>query len=477
MDENKKTFYITTPIFYPNAELHMGHAYTTILCDILARYHRLQDEETYFLTGSDEHTEKVIRAANKVGEEPAAYLNTIIAKFKDLYGKLDISYDQFIRTSDRDIHWPGAQMMWRQLVEAGDIYKSAYSGLYCVGHEAFMTEKELVDGKCPDHNEAPEVIEEENYFFRLSKYTDIVKEKIEKDELRILPPERKNEILALLNNGLEDISFSRPKEKMTMGIPVPDDPEQIMYVWCDALTNYITALGYGRETELFHTFWPANIHVVGKDILRFHTAIWPAMLLAAGLPLPKTVLVHGMITSGGKKMSKTLGNVINPNELIDTYGAEAVRYFLARHISVFNDGDITKERFHEAYTADLVNGIGNLTNRILKMSETHLIDGVEMQEDVPPVEYMQAFSDANVPEATTYVWSRIAELDQKIQETEPFKLVKTDPEKAQEIIRKLVIGLHEIAVLLAPILPQTSDKIRDAIAKNKKPEEPLFGRV
>ncbi|PCI30248.1 methionine--tRNA ligase [Candidatus Wolfebacteria bacterium] len=476
MAKEKNTFYITTPIFYPNAELHMGGAYTTTLCDILARYNRAQGKEVYFLTGADENTEKVVRAAESAGEETGAYLNSIVAKFKDLFGLLNIEYDQFIRTSDKENHWPGAKLVWRQLEEAGDIYKSSYNGLYCVGHEAFMTEKDLVDGKCPDHNEEPQVIEEENYFFRLSKYTEVLKEKIESDELVILPSERKNEILSLLNDGLEDISFSRPKDKVTLGIPVPNDPEQVMYVWCDALTNYISALGYGRESQLFDKFWPANVHVIGKDILRFHAAIWPAMLLSAGLPLPKTILVHGMITSGGKKMSKTLGNVIDPTNLIDTHGGEAVRYFLARHISTFNDGDITTERFHDAYTADLVNGIGNLTNRILKMSETHLTSGVVLDDVVYPEEYDSAFRENNVQKATEYVWKQIGDLDQKIQDTEPFKLVKEDVEKAKTLIEELVQELNVIAILLVPILPETSEKIIAAIKENKKPEEPLFPR-
>ena len=338
----QKTFYITTPIFYPNANLHLGHAYNTTLVDILARYHRLKGDDVYLLTGADENTEKVVRAASLAGVETKAYLDAIVANFKSLFQRLNISYDQFIRTSDEKVHFPGAQKMWQRLVEAGDIEKRSYEGLYCVGHEAFITEKDLVSGKCPDHGETPQRLREENYFFRLSKYTKTISTKIQSGEFQVIPETRKNEILALLERGLEDVSFSRPSDKVSVGVPVPGDPSQTIYVWCDALVNYLSALGFGREDDtLFKKFWPADVHVIGKDILRFHAAIWPAMLLSAKLPLPKKLFVHGFITSGGKKMSKTIGNVIDPNELIAEYGGEAVRFFLARHISPFEDGDIT----------------------------------------------------------------------------------------------------------------------------------------
>src|SRR3989344_8790260 len=352
-------FYITSPIFYPNANLHMGHAYAMTLCDILARSAKLQEKETYFLTGSDENTGKIIQTFTEKGQDVGEYLKELTQNFKNLYASLDISYDQFIQTSDRKKHWPGAILMWKKLVEAGDIYKSKYVGLYCVGCETFYTEKDLVDGKCPIHLTVPQKIEEDNYFFRLSKYTEQIKNKIQNDELKIIPETRKNEILALLGRGLEDISFSRPTKNVPHGIPVPGDSEQVIYVWCDALVNYISALGYGRtDDELFKKFWPADAHVIGKDILRFHAAIWPAMLLSAKLPLPKLILSHGMINSGGHKMSKSLGNVIDPVELISEYGKDAVRYYLAREVSVFEDSDMTMDKFKEAYNANLANGLG-----------------------------------------------------------------------------------------------------------------------
>ncbi|MDO8620214.1 MAG: methionine--tRNA ligase, partial [bacterium] len=407
-----KTFYITTPIFYPNANLHLGHAYNTTLVDIIARYHRLKGEEVYLLTGADENTEKVVRAASLAGVETKVYLDGIVANFKELFKKLNISYDQFIRTSDEKVHFPGAEEMWRRLVEAGDIEKRSYEGLYCVGHEAFITEKDLVEGKCPDHGETPQKLREENYFFKLSNYTKAVSEKIQSGELQIIPETRKNEILALLARGLEDVSFSRPSDKVSVGVKVPGDPSQTIYVWCDALVNYLSALGFGRkDDELFKKFWPADVHVIGKDILRFHAAIWPAMLLSAKLPLPKQLFVHGFITSGGKKMSKTLGNVIDPNELIAEYGGEAVRFFLARHISPFEDGDITLESFKEAYNADLANGIGNLTSRVMKMAMDNLSGPVSVGEKTIPADFLKAFDDYDVQGATALVSRAMSALD------------------------------------------------------------------
>ncbi|NBD73651.1 methionine--tRNA ligase [Patescibacteria group bacterium] len=472
-----KGFYVTTPIYYPNAKLHMGHAYATTLCDILARYHRALGEPTYFLSGADENTQKVVQAAEAAGVTPQAYLEEIVAGFQHLYGELSISNDQFIRTTDQRAHWPGAQALWMRLVEAGDIYRATYRGLYCVGAESFVTEKDLrAGGLCPDHDEEPQVLEEDNYYFRLSRYTDTLRHKIETDELRILPASRKGEILALLREGLADISFSRPKEKVPMGIPVPHDESQVMYVWCDALTNYLSALGYGREdTTLFSQFWPADVHVVGKDILRFHAAIWPAMLLSAGLPLPRAILVHGMITSGGRKMSKSLGNVIDPLALVEEYGTEAVRYYLAREISPFEDGDITLESFHEAYNAQLANGLGNLTARIMTMAEKYLPAPRDTHHAFPE-RYQEAFADFDVKRAMDTAWAEVAELDRYIQETQPFKLVKIHREGGIAIIEELVDRLGHVAHLLTPFLPDTAARIKDAIARNAKPAEPLFER-
>ncbi|MCX6819843.1 MAG: class I tRNA ligase family protein [Candidatus Adlerbacteria bacterium] len=475
----KKPFYITTPIFYPNAKLHLGHAYTTTLSDIIARYHRLVGDHVYFLTGSDENTQKMVDSAVKEGKEPLVFLDGIVENFASLYKGLDISYDQFIRTTDQKKHWPGAQALWQKLVAAGDIYKKAYEGLYCVGHEAFITEKDLVDGKCPDHGTVPEFIKEENYFFRLSKYAPQIQEKIETDEFRIVPESRKHEILSFIQNeGLEDVSFSRPRKAawpQGLGIPVPGDDSQVMYVWCDALANYVTALGYGQDEVLYKEFWPANVHVIGKDILRFHAAIWPGMLLSAGVPLPKSLLVHGFITSGGKKMSKTLGNIIDPEELIEEYGGEAVRYFLARHITPFEDGDITRESFKEIYNANLANGLGNLSARIMTLAEKHLDVGTRPEPAGFEEEYTHALESFEVHKALDFVFTKVQALDRTITETEPFKLIKTEPEQAKKIIFDLTQELYSIARMLNPFMPETSEKIKAAVVANKKPEN-LFAR-
>lgn len=474
----EKHFYLTTPIFYPNAKLHLGHAYTTTLSDSIVRYHRLMGEKTYFLTGSDENTQKMVDSARKEGKEPIQFLDEIVGRFSTLFRELDISYDQFIRTTDQKQHWPGATALWNKLVEAGDIYKKEYEGLYCVGHEAFITDKDLVDGKCPDHGTVPEHLKEENYFFRLSKYNDIIKQKIESDELLIVPTSRKNEILSLLSTGLEDISFSRPHRAdwpAGLGVPVPGDDSQVMYVWCDALSNYITALGYGRDDALYQEFWP-GMHVIGKDILRFHAAIWPAMLLSAGIQLPKQLLVHGFITSGGKKMSKTLGNVIDPEELLAEYGTDAVRYFLMRHISPFEDGDITRDAFKAAYNADLANGLGNLASRIMTLAEKYLPAPIERPAaDSFTREFTDAMGRFEVNKAVEYVWSRVQDLDKVLTETQPFKVVKVDVEKGKEMIAAAATELYLIARMLNPFMPRTSEAIKAAVLANKKPEN-MFPR-
>ena len=476
---NRQTFFVTSPIFYPNAQPHLGHAYTTLLCDVLARHHRLVGDEAYFLTGTDEHTEKVVQAAKAQGQKPEEYLEEIVARFKNLYQKLDISYDQFIRTSDQKIHLPGAIEMWNRLVTAGDLYKSSYIGLYCVGHEAFMTEKELVDGLCPDHGMAPEKVTEVNWFFRLSKYASQVEKFIADGTLPIIPESRKKEILSFIRSGVQDVSFSRPKEKMTWGIPVPNDPGQTMYIWVDALTNYITALGFGRGEELMR-FWP-GMHVIGKDILRFHTVFWPAMLLSANLPLPKMVFVHGTIISNGKKMSKTLGNIINPYELIKKYGTDATRYLLLRHVHSTEDTDVTWEKLDEWYTANLTNGLGNLIARVMQMATTYLQGPVEMtpetQSDTDVAAHLEKFEFNHAMDS---IWERIGHDDALIAIEKPFAGVKSDEENVRDeallIIKKLVRELHAIATDLEPFMPSTSAQIKEAVLAHKKPEN-LFPRI
>jgi methionyl-tRNA synthetase len=475
MEARKANFYITTPIYYPNAEPHLGHAYTTLLCDGLTRFHRLMGEETYFLTGTDENTQKVIQSAEKAGKDPHVYLEEIVSRFKHLYDELGISYSQFIRTSDSSLHWPGAIEFWQRLEANGDLYKGEYVGLYCVGCEAFKTEKDLVDGKCPNHDTKPLELKEENYFFRLSSYTDEIKKLIESDEILITPASRKNEIINFIEGGLDDISFSRPAKEVAWGIPVPNDESQKMYVWMDALTNYITALGFGRDEENMK-FWP-GVHVVGKDILRFHAVIWPAMLLSASISLPKEIYVHGMLISDGKKMSKSLGNVISPFEMIERYGRDASRYLLLRHVHPFDDTDITWERLDEWYTANLVNGLGNLVSRVMKMAETHLDAPIErpMVADFDPV-FLHALDSYNFQSACDLIWKKVGDLDERIATTEPFKLIKEDKTAGQTLIAELVRDVYLIGRLLLPIMPEANAKIKEAVLQNKKPDN-LFPRL
>src|SRR3989338_2326616 len=383
-------FYITTAIDYVNAKPHIGHAIEKIQADVLARFHRQKGDEVWFLTGTDEHGAKIARAAQAAGKDPKDFVDDGAGHFKDLKKALNLSWDDFIRTSSQKRHWPGAQKLWLKLFEAGDLYKKSYKGLYCVGHEAFITEKDLVDGKCRDHQTAPELIEEENWFFRLSKYSDKIKSVIESGELKIIPESRENEILSLIRQGLEDVSFSRPRKDLSWGIPVPNDPEHTMYVWCDALTNYITAIGYGQEQNIeiskyrnFEYWWPADLHIIGKDILRFHTAIWPGMLLSAGLPLPKAIFVHGFITVEGQKMSKTIGNVIAPVEQKKP-GTDPVRYYLLREIPSYEDGDFSYKKFEERYNGDLANGIGNLVARVTTIGQKLGNIPFNFAEDIVP---------------------------------------------------------------------------------------------
>ncbi|MFH1956657.1 MAG: methionine--tRNA ligase [Patescibacteria group bacterium] len=463
-------FYITTAIDYLNGPPHLGHALEKIQADAIARSQRLAGKEVYFLTGTDDHGIKIVRSAEATGKNARDFADDNADKFIKLIKSLNISNDDFIRTSDQKRHWPGAQKLWQKLLEAGDIYKSKYKGYYCVGCEAYVTERDLVNGKCPYHDKEPEFIEEENYFFKLSRYSKEIKKIIESSELEILPSSRKNEVLSMMDGEIFDISFSRPREKLSWGVPVPNDDSQIMYVWCDALSNYISALGYGSEYDLkFKKYWPADMHVIGKDILRFHAILWPAMLMSAGLNLPKRFFVHGFILSGGKRMSKTTGNVIDPFELINEYGTDAFRYYFLREITPFEDGDITREKFKKAYNANLANGLGNLVSRIMKMSEQYVRHSVS--NTLTP----SVMSNFELSKSMDLIWQKISELDLRIQETQPFKLIKTDENKAKEILGELVSGLYQIAMMLQPFLPETSEKILKSIETNKMPP-PLFLR-
>ncbi|OQX00831.1 methionine--tRNA ligase [Candidatus Parcubacteria bacterium A4] len=485
MIENKKDskkFYITTSIAYTNAPPHIGFALEVIQADVLARYRRISGEDTFFLTGVDEHGIKIAKKAEEEGREPKEFVDDISEKFKQLAEVLNLSNDDFIRTTDKERHWPTAQKIWQLMVGKGDIYKKKYRGMYCVGCEAFLKEKELIDGKCPVHKKEPEIIEEENYFFQLSKYEKQLKELIEREEIKIIPQTRKNEILSFLDQGLEDISFSRSKEKLSWGIPVPGDESQVMYVWADALTNYISALGYFENSENFKKYWPADIHCIGKDILRFHILFWPAILLSAGLPLPKLLLVHGFITVGGEKMSKSIGNVIDPFALVEKYGTDAVRYFLLREIPSTEDGDFTYEKFEERYNADLANGIGNLVARVITLA-TKIKDQNEkikitiknskLTEKImeTKAKYKIELEEFKFNEALAKVWELIHFCDRYIEEEKPWENL----EEKITVIGDLLFALGEIGQMLAPFMPGTSEKISGQLKTLES--KPLFPRI
>jgi len=463
-------FYITTSIPYVNAAPHIGNVLDSVYADVLARYKRQHNFDVRFLTGADEHGAKISRSAAANWVTPQQFVDENSAKFKNLKKVLNLSWDDFIRTSDRQRHWPGAQKLWRALKEKGDLYKKIYKGLYCVGHEAFITEKDLVDGKCWDHQKAPEVIEEENWFFKLSKYTKEIEAKIKAGELKVVPEGRAHEILGLLKEGLEDISFSRPAKDLSWGVPVPDDDTQTMYVWAEALISYISALGYGSANEAdFKKYWPADVQVVGKDNLRFHAAIWPGMLLSAGLPLPKTLFAHGFLTVGGQKISKTVGNVIDPVELVNKYGADAVRYYLLREVPPFDDGDFSYEKFEERYNADLANGIGNFAARVLTLGEKLGEIPADKEKVKPAVEEKIKITRAEVEEklaafkfheALATIWGLITFGDEYVNKEQPWKQAEG---AAMDIIFNLVVVLDNVASLLQPFVPNVAQEITEAI--------------
>ncbi len=468
-----KKFYITTSIVYANAFSHIGFALESVQADALARYHRFLGEDVFFLTGTDEHGIKIAKAAKEAGKEPKDFVDEISERVKELKKILNLSWDDFIRTTDKKRHWPAVRKIWLKLKENGDIYKKKYRGFYCSGCEAFITEKDLVDGKCPNHKKRPELVEEENYFFRLSKYSNKIGELIKKGELKIIPETRKNEVLGFIKQGIGDISFSRSKEKLEWGIPVPDDFSQTIYVWTDALPNYISALGY-ENGKNFKKYWPADVHCIGKDILKFHALIWPGMLLSLGLPLPKTIFIHGFITVAGQKMSKSLGNVIDPFKLVEKYGTDAVRYYLLREIPSTEDGDFTYEKFEQRYNSDLADGIGNLVARVQKLAEifnlqfsiSNKFSNPDFQKIINKTQknYRKALDEFKFNETLKSIWELISFCDKYIEEKKPWQ------SKDKKVISDLLVVLDNIAGLLEPFLPETSEKIK------KRTTKPLFPR-
>jgi len=493
----KTSFYITTTLPYVNADLHMGHALEFIRADAIARYKKLLGYDVFFNTGTDEHGMKIYEKAIASGMTPQEFVDNSFLRFKEsvkIFGMVPELH--FIRTTDES-HIKAVQEFWKRCDKNGFIYKKNYQTRYCVGCESEKTDGELVNGECPDHpGRALETIEEDNYFFKYSEFTDQLLKFYADNPTFVVPDFRFNEIKAFLDRGLQDFSISRLKSKMPWGIPVPGDDDQVMYVWFDALTNYISTLGWpgtpsafgispfaGGEESLFEKYWILGTptQYCGKDNIRFQSAMWQAMLMAAGLPNSHQIVINGFITAGeGLKMSKTLGNVVDPKEIVREYGTDALRYFLLREISAFEDSPFTAERFKESYNAGLANGLGNLTSRIMKMAVSYEVEydlfsdeGMLDKFEVFHGEDMRNFNIKNVMDA---IWAKIAVLDKRIADERPFEFYKTDSERAKETVRALVVFLDEIAFFLKPFLPETSEIVRNIIRDKKLPEQVLFPR-
>lgn len=471
-----KNFYVTTAIPYVNAAPHIGFGLEIVQTDVIARYQRLLGKDVYFLTGTDENALKNVQAAEKEGIPTKKLVDRNAKKFFQLKEPLNLSFDDFIRTTEKR-HIGGAQALW-QACKKEDIYKKKYKGLYCVGCETFYTEKDLVDGKCPEHKKKPEVVEEENYFFKLSKYQDWLEKLISSDKLKIIPQIRKNEVLAFIRQGLEDFSISRTKERAHgWGVPVPGDPSQIIYVWFDALANYITALGWHKKTPLYQKYWlkADTLHVIGKGITRFHAIYWPAMLKSAGIPLPKQEFVHGYITVEGEKISKSLGNVIDPFELVKKYGTDPIRYYLLREIPAYQDGDFSVRRLKELYNADLANGLGNLVARVAKLCEKSGFNFKPLNSKI----YLwikKPLEEFRFDEAVSSIWQeKIGGCDRLIDREKPWQL---KDKKLETVLQRLVNEIRQIGFNLKPFLPETAERIEKQFKGPKiKAEKPLFPRL
>ncbi len=471
-------FYVTTPIYYVNDIPHIGHAYTTIAADAIARYWRekLEKDNVFFLTGTDEHGAKIATAAAASQQTPQAYVDAIAPRFKEAWQSLAISYDYFFRTTNPK-HEKIVQDLLQKLYEEGYIYPGTYEGWYCEGCERFLTEKELVDGKCPLHpNKEPQYQKEKNYFFKLSSFTQDLIQLFESDTIQILPSFRKNEILGKLREGLQDISISR--EEVSWGIPLPWDEKQTIYVWIDALFNYYTATQFIANKK---DFWPPDLHIVGKDILWFHTVIWISFLKAAGLSFPKKVFAHGFFTVNGQKMSKSLGNAISPQELVDTFGVDATRYLLLSEFAFGQDGDFSISKMQARYNAELADNLGNLVSRLARLCEQSGFSfPQDTQEEITAIDYDKAFEEVDLYKALETINVSIREYNQYLNQTTPWKLLKEgDTQKAEEVLTYLVTRMRKLATLLAPFMPTTAETIATIFEKEAitTVTKPLFPKI